>query len=304
MIQNGRFKLKMERVKLTLFYIPFFIFIIAFMYIPLGGWVMAFIRYKPGLQLSQCEFVGLNNFKMIFQNWEKTLLVLGNTMVMSSLGILCSPIPAAFAILLTEIKSARFKKIVQTLTTIPHFVSWIIIYSLAFAIFSTDGVLNNVLMGMGAIEKPTNFLANKDITWFFHTALGVWKSFGWNAIIYFAAISGIDSELYDAASVDGANRFQKIVHITLPGISGTYFTLLLLSISNFLSSGLEHYLAFYNSVIANKILVLDLYTYRLGLVSGDYSYSTAVGILKTLVSLTLLFSANYLSKKVRGQTII
>ena len=134
--------------------------------------------------------------------------------------------------------------------------------------------------------------------------IALWKNFGWNAILYFAAISGIDTELYDAASVDGANRFQKIMHITVPGITNTYFTLLLLSISNFLSSGIDHYLSFYNSSVAEKIMVLDLYTYRLGLVSGDYSFSSAVGILKTAVSLILLFSANYASKKIRGYSIV
>ena len=209
-----------------------------------------------------------------------------------------------FAIFLNEVKSVRFKKIVQTFTTIPHFVSFVIIYSLAFAIFSTEGVLNTVLMNMGLLERPLNILADKDSTWIFQALLRLWREFGWSAIIYFAAISGIDSELYDAAYVDGAGRFQRIWHITVPGVANTYFVLLLLSISNFLSSGLEQYLAFYNSVVADKIMVLDLYTYRMGMVVADYSYSTAVGIMKTIVSVVLLFSANTLSKKIRGYSII
>lgn len=304
MKKKEKSKLKAERVKLTLLFLPFLIFIIAFKYVPIAGWGLSLIRYKPGLQFWQCEFVGLDNFKMLFKQGATLLKVLRNTFAFSGLGLLFFPIPLIFAILLSEIKSNKFKKTVQILTTVPHFVSWIIIYSLAYALFSTEGVLNTVLMNLGVIEDPVNTLANNDIVWIFHSLLTVWKGLGWNAIIYFAAIAGIDSELYEAASIDGAGRFAKIRYITLPGVSSTFFTLLLLHISNILESGLDHYLAFYNSVVSDKIMVLDLYTYRLGLVSADYSYSTAVGIMKTFVSLVLLFSANAASKKLRGQSMI
>lgn len=296
-------RIKKERLTITLFYMPFLIFIIAFKYLPLSGWIISFFRYKPGWQLSQCDFVGLDNFLLIFRNWEKTVQVLGNTLMLSFLNMLCSPLPVIFAIFLSEIKANKFKKAVQTITTVPHFISWIIVYSLAYALFSTEGVMNTILMNLGITLKPINLLTNVNAVWPFQVAINQWKSFGWSAILYFAAISGIDSELYEAASIDGANRFQKMWYITVPGISGTYFTLLVLSISNFLSSGLDHYLAFYNSAVSSKIMVLDLYTYRLGLVSGDYSYSTAFGILKTLVSIILLFSANYASKKIRGSSV-
>lgn len=223
---------------------------------------------------------------------------------MSFLGLLCAPLPAVFAIFLSELKSVRFKKIVQTITTIPNFVSWVIIYALSYALFSSEGVVNQVLMNLGWVSKATNILGNTKAVWGFQTALGVWKSIGWNAIIYFAAIAGIDSELYDAASVDGAGRFRKILHITIPGISSTFFVLLLLQISNILSSGIDQYLAFYNSMVADKITVLDLYVYRLGLVTQDYSYATAVGISKTVISIVLLFGANGLSKKLRGEGLV
>lgn len=297
-------KFKTERVKLTLLFLPFLIFIILFKYVPVAGWALSLIRYKPGLQFWQCEFVGLDNFKLIFSQGATLLKVLRNTFALSGLSILFFPIPLIFAILLSEISSNKFKKSVQILTTIPHFVSWIVIYSLAFALFSTEGVLNTVLTNLGVIENPINTLTNNNIVWIFHSLLTVWKNIGWNAIIYFAAIAGIDSELYEAASIDGAGRFAKIRYITLPGLSSTFFTLLLLHISNILDSGLDHYLAFYNSVVSDKIMVLDLYTYRLGLVSGDYSYSTAISIMKTFVSLILLFSANAASKKIRGESMI
>lgn len=304
MKQKKTFRLKKERVKLTLLFLPFLIFIIAFKYVPILGWGLSLIRYKPGLQFWQCKFVGLDNFKLIFNQTDTLLKVLRNTFAISGLSILFFPIPLIFAVLLSEITSNKFKKMIQTLTTIPYFVSWIVIYSLAFALFSTEGVLNTVLTNLELIETSVNTLTNTNITWIFHSLLTVWKNLGWNAIIYFAAIAGIDSELYEAASIDGARRFQKMRYITLPGLSSTFFTLLLLHIGNILDSGLDHYLAFYNSVVADKIMVLDLYTYRLGLVSGDYSYSTAIGIMKTFVSLILLFSANAASKKIRGQSMI
>lgn len=293
-----------EGLHLLLLALPFAAFVFAFSYVPLFGWVYAFIDYKPGISLMDSPFVGFKYFHILAQDWPTLVRVLRNTLAMSFLGILCAPLPAIFAIFLTEVPSTTFKKVVQTTTTIPNFVSWIIVYSLAFNIFSIEGVFNQVMLNLGIISSPTNILANEDAVWFFQTALGIWKSIGWNAIIYFAAIAGIDAELYDAASVDGAGRFQKILHVTVPGISSTFIVLLLLSASNILSVGLDQYLVFYNSMVADKIEVIDYYVYRLGLITNDYSYATTVGILKTLVSITLLFSINCLSKKVRGYGIV
>lgn len=304
MVQIGRFRFKRGRLILTLLAIPFILFVFAFSYVPLFGWILAFIHYKPGLNIMDCDFAGLYYFKLIIQDWYKMSSVLANTLIMSFLGLLCTPLPAIFAIFLSEIPSVRFKKIVQTLTTIPNFISWVIIYALAYALFSTEGVVNQVLLQAGIIEKAANLLGNSDVTWILQTALNVWKSLGWNAIIYFAAIAGIDSELYDAASVDGAGRFHKILHITIPGIAPTFFVLLLLQVSNILALGIDQYLAFYNSMVADKIMVLDLYVYRLGLITQDYSYATAVGIFKSLISIILLFSVNGLSKKLRGESLV
>lgn len=304
MIQIGKLKFKKERVVLSLLVLPFIAFIIAFCYIPLGGWIIAFVNYKPGLKIWQCDWAGLYYFRLIFKEWRKMSRVLQNTLAIAGLGLICAPLPALFAIFLSELPSPRYKKIVQTMTTIPNFVSWVIVYALCYALFSSEGVLNQVLLKAGVIDTVTNILGNKNATWFFQTALGVWKTLGWNAIIYFAAISGIDSELYDAASVDGAGRWAKIVHITIPGISSTFFVLLLLQISNILSLGTDQYLAFYNSMVADKITVLDLYVYRLGIVTQDYSYGTAVGMFKSLISILLLFGANAFSKRIRGESLV
>lgn len=304
MIQLGKLKMKKERLIFTLLFMPFLVYIIAFKFVPLVGWGLAFIRYRPGLALSQCEFVGFDNFIKIFSDWDRLSQVLTNTFVLSILGILVSPFPLLFAILLNEVPGKKFKKFVQTFTTIPHFVSWVIVFALAFSLFSTEGVLNTVLVKIGLGDKTTNLLASKNATWWLQAALNLWKSFGWSAIIYFASISSIDSDLYEAAALDGAGRFQKIRYITIPSLKDTYFVILLLQISNFLNTGLDQYLAFYNSIISDKIMVLDLYAYRLGLVAADYSYSTAVSIVKTVVSIVLLFSINSLSKKIRGVSIV
>ena len=300
----GAAKIKPERLILTLLFLPFLAQMILFKIIPLFGWYLGFIKYHPGKDVFDCDFVGLENFAMIFKGWERTSSVLRNTFIMSGLSLLSLPLPMLFAILLSEIRSVKFQKLAQTLTTIPHFVSWIIVYAIAFGFFSTEGVLNTVLSNLGLLEKPINLLTNKDATYPFMWLLGIWKSIGWAAIIYFAAIAGVDREMYDAAMVDGADRWQRIRYITIPSIASTFLIQLLMNISQILSNGLQQYLVFYNSVVAEKMLVLDLYTYRLGMVQADYSYSTAFGITKTLVSLVLFFVANYFTKKIRGSSIV
>jgi ABC-type polysaccharide transport system permease subunit len=289
---------------MTLLALPFVLYIIAFAYVPVHGWLYAFFDFRPALPLFRNEFVGWLNFKHMLVDMRNIGRVLSNTLIFFGLDMLTSVVPVILAILLSEMPSKRFKKIVQTVTTLPHFISWVILFSFAFNLFSFDGLINQVLTHFNLISKPSSVLMSLDSVYWFQTALRVWKSAGWGAIIYLAAISGIDSELYDAASVDGAGRLDKIRHITLPGVAATYFVLLVLSISNMLSVGLEQYLVFYNGFVAPRIEVLDYYLYRIGLMSNDYSYSIAVGITKTFISLFLLFTANTLAKKVRGDAII
>ena len=286
--------------------LPLAVILFLFAYVPLFGWGFAFFNYKPGIPLSRTPFVGLKFFRLIFQDLKDIGRVLENTMALSGLGLLLSPLPAFFAVLLNEMKSVRFRKFVQTATTLPHFISWVIVFSLAFSIFSYDGLLNQVMTRIvGEGWEAKSILANGTawVVWLFHSALGIWKSLGWSAIIYIAAIAGIDQELYDAASVDGAGRWKKMRYVTLPEIMPTYIVLLLLSVSNLLSNGFEQYFVFKNPIVMDAIEVLDIYVYRIGIMTNDYSYSVAIGILKTVVSILLLFSVNGISKKVRGQSI-
>lgn len=198
--------------RLLLMILPLVLIFVLFNYVPLFGWSFAFMNYKPGIPLSKTPYVGLKFFKLIFEDKSNILRVLRNTLVLSGIGLLLSPLPALFAIFLNEIRFTRFKKIVQTTTTLPNFISWVIVFSLAFSLFSYDGVFNQLGVKLfGEKYEAKSILANGTpiVVWIFQTLLGVWKSIGWNAIIYIAAIAGIDPELHDAASVDGAGRFKK-----------------------------------------------------------------------------------------------
>lgn len=293
--------------KMFLMVLPFLALIFIFSYLPLYGWSYSFFDYKPPLRLSQCEFVGWQWFRFLFSNptqMGQMAKVLVNTFAMSGLGILTSPLAMIFAIFLTEIHTQWFKKTVQVLTTLPNFISWVLVYSVAFALFSSTGMVNHVLQSAGAIAEPVKFLDSDSHTWLIMLLWGTWKGLGWGAIMYLAAISGIDQELYEAAKVDGAGRFGLIWHITLPGLLPTYFVLLMLSVANFLSNGLDQYYVFQNAFNMEHIQVLDLYVYSLGLQNGNYALATALSMMKSLVSIVLLFFINTLSKITRGESIV
>ena len=230
--------------------------------------------------------------------------VLRNTLAMSGLGILTSWLPLAFAIFLSEIKNMRVRRFIQTFTTIPNFISWVLVYAIALAIFSTDGFISSVFTNMGIWTEGKNMLMGSSHIWLKMLAWGTWKGIGWSAIIYIAGISGIDQQLYEAATVDGAGRFQKMWHITVPGLIPTYMVLLLMSVAGVLSNGMDQYLNFQNAQNSSYIQVLDLYVYQLGIDSGSIPLSTVIGMVKSLVSVILLFGANGISKLIRGESIV
>lgn len=223
---------------------------------------------------------------------------------MSGLGILTSWIPMIFAVFLSEIKNGPFRRIVQTFTTIPNFISWVLVYAIALAIFSVDGFINTMINSVSDTAVTTNYLMDTNHMWLKMLAWGLWKGVGWSAIIYIASISGIDQGLYEAATVDGAGRFAKMWYITIPELVPTYCVLLLMSIANILSNGMDQYLVFSNAVNREQIQVLDLYVYNLGINSGLIPLSTVVGMIKSIVSVILLFAANGISKAVRGESIV
>ncbi len=295
---------KWESYKLFLYVLPCLIFIFIFKYLPLWGWSYAFFQYKPGRDLFKCAFVGLQNFTALFGNAvmrNNLLRVLRNTFGIQILNYLLMPVPMLFAIFLSEIKSTKFQKAVQTLTTLPHFISWVIMFSLATSLFGNSGVVNAVLKNFGA--EGINILTTDQHVWLIQSLLALWKSLGWSAIIYFAAITGLDQEVYEAAMVDGASRWQKIRYITIPLLIPTFFVLLIMGIGNFLNSGIDQFLAFGNAMNKEYIEVLDLYVYNLGIGNGQISFSVAVGMMKSVVAVVLFALANFASKKIRGTSV-
>lgn len=290
-----------------LWILPFLILVFLFSYFPLHGWIYSFFDYKPPRSLWKCDFVGLQWFQMLFMNKTQVsqlLQVMENTFAMSFLGIATSFIPVIFAIFLNEIKCKWFKNLVQTFTTLPNFISWVLVYSVAFSLFSSKGMVNTLLQHIGFILEPIKFLDSDAHTWLWMLLWNTWKGLGWGAIVYLASITSIDQELYEAASVDGANRLQKMRNITLPALLPTFFVMLMLSIANFLNNGIDQYYVFQNAFNKEHIQVLDLYVYNIGMSGSSYSLATAISMLKSLVSVTLLTIVNIVSKKTRGASII
>ncbi len=300
-------KKKARGFKEFLYITPFLVLVLVFSYYPLYGWVYAFFDYRPPFPLTKETFVGLKWFQTMVGNEvriKQLLMVLRNTFAMSGINLLFSWFPMIFAVFLNEIKCTPFKKVVQTVTTLPNFISWVLVYSIAYSVFNSTGVVNSIGMSLGLIEEPVMFLQSPDHIWFKMWLWNTWKNAGWAAIMYIAAISGIDEELIEAAKVDGASRMQTIWYITIPSILPTYFVLVMLNLANFLSNGMEQFYVFQNAFNKESIQVLDLYVYNLAMGNGGYSLSTAISIFKSIVSVVLLCATNKASKLIRGEGFI
>lgn len=291
---------KKKRWDLFFLILPLMILMVAFCYVPLAGWYFAFIEYRVGTPILQCKFIGLDNFARLFRT-TAFVRAFKNTLIFSSAKYVMLVCPAVFAILFNEIPNLRFRKLVQTTSTLPYFISWVIVYGLTYALFSSEGPVNQMLALFG---KSQNLLIDRDRTYFFQSLLYLWKMLGWNSIIYVAAIAGVDPQLYEAASIDGAGHFRQAWHITVPGILPTFVVLMLLGVADFVNNSMDQYYVFQNAMVYNKIETLELYTYKQGIRLMDYSFATAVGIFKSVICITLLFVTNAVAKKVRGESII
>ena len=300
-------KKKWNSIKLFLYVLPFLILVFIFSYYPLYGWIYAFYDYRPPRPFSDAEFVGLKWFKSLVENEIKInqlLQVLKNTFAMSAITLGTSWLPTFIAVFPNEIKCGPFRKFVQTVTTLPNFISWVLVYSVAFSLFNSTGMVNTLLSNLGLIKEPVLLLQSSEHVWLTQWLWLTWKNLGWSAIMYIAAISSIDDELFQAAKVDGATRMQIIRHITIPSLLPTFFVLLMMNIGNFLSNGMEQYYVFQNAFNKEHIQVLDLYVYNLAMGSGSYSVSVALSMLKSLVSVILLVTANAVSKLTRGESFL
>ena len=294
-------KIKWKEVKRQKFLliVSFFMVVygIIFYYWPLTGWLMAFQNYKPKDGLLGSKFVGLAKFKFLFED-VTFLRVIRNTFCMGVLNLVaCTFMAILFAILLNEIRSTKAKKTVQTISYLPHFLSWIIVTGILHDALSSSGIINELLIKFGFIDTSIDFFAHKEYFWPIVAFANVWKETGWNAIIYLAAITSIDPCLYEAASIDGAGRWAKIKYITLPGIKPTIMILLLMNVGNVLNAGFEVQYLLGNGLIKSVSDTIDIYVLTWGISQNDFSLGTAAGIFKSVVSIALILIANSVAKR-------
>lgn len=275
----------------------FMVYGLVFYYIPLGGWVMAFQNYKPKTGLLHSKFVGLGKFQFLFED-QTFLKVIRNTLGMGILNLVCTFVMAIlFAILLNEVRSRLAKKTIQTISYLPHFLSWIIVTGILHDALSANGIINELLVKAHIISSPISFFSVPELFWPIVAFANIWKETGWNAIIYLAAITSIDPSLYEAAAIDGAGRWAKIKYITLPGIRPTIMILLLMNIGNILNAGFEIQYLLGNGLIKNVSDTIDIYVLTWGISQSDYSLGTAAGIFKSVVAIILIVIANGVAKR-------
>lgn len=291
---------------LYLMLLPGFIITFIFAYVPLTGWLMAFKKYELGLSLWDAEWSGLSQFKAFFLDTGDAMYVVRNTVVINVITIFVNLFVACMlAILLNEIRSGKFKKVVQTSSLFPFFISWAIIYMIFHTFLASEsGVLNEVLVSIGIVSEGINFLGEPKFAWGLMVFINAWKFTGYNCVIFLSAIANIDQEQYEAADIDGAGRFEKILYITVPGLLPTLQILFIMNIGWIFSANFEQYYLFTNSLNWEHMEVFDVYIYKYGMQMLDFSYATAVGIIKTIASIIMLLTVNGISKKMSGRAIL
>ena len=284
--------------------IPFVIYVTIFCYIPLFGWIMAFQKYKPRDGFFHSQFVGLENFKFLFRN-EDFMLDVRNTLMMGVINLILGTVcPIIFAILLSEFRFNLGKKFVQTVSYLPHFLSMIILTGIVFDVLSMEnGSMNKVLMGLGLVDKPVQWLAEPKYFWWIVAFATRWKETGWDSIIYLAAITSINPDLYEAASIDGAGRMRRIWHITLPGLKPTILILLIMNVGNVLNVGFELQYLLGNDLVKSVAETIDIYVLNYGIGKGNYSIGVAAGIFKSVVSIVLIVIANSSAKAMGEESL-
>lgn len=291
---------------LTLMVLPALIFVAVFSYSPLTGWGMAFFRYRPGRGIFEGDFLGLEMFQDFFYDMSGSWYVLKNTLGINLFVIIINiSLAILVSILINEMRMKRMKKVVQTVTFFPYFISWVITYTVFQMFFSTsNGMVNQILEFFGVIDKGIDFLGDPDWAWFIMIVASAWKSTGYNSVIFLSSISSIDAELYEAAQIDGASRLRRIWSITLPHLLPTLSVLLIMNAGWILNSNFEQFFLFSNMSNQTGMEVFDTYIYRYGMGMLNFSYATAVGMMKSVASIALLIFANSFSKAVSKRGIM
>ncbi len=291
------FKRLLQQKTLAFMCIPFVLWAFVFKYMPLWGWTMAFQKFKASRTFAEQEWVGWHHFQFLFSD-NSFYRVLRNTIVMSSIKLVLGFVTAiTLALLLNELKNIIFKRFVQTVSYLPHFISWVVASSIVLTVLSPDGIVNLVLTKLGLLDSPVLWMSKGHYFWGILGATEVWKEVGWNTIIYLAAITAIDPSQYEAAEIDGANRLQRMLSITLPGLKPVIIILLIMNMGHILESGFEAQYLLGNGMNQDYSENLDIFVLKYGIGMGNFSLGTAAGIFKTVVSFIFLFSANYMAKR-------
>lgn len=279
------------------------VWMIIFNYIPMYGIIIAFKDYNIVKTIAEAPWVGLTHFKEFLDD-DNLSNVIKNTLGISLFKLIIGfPLPIIFALFLNEVRSMRFKKTIQTISYLPHFLSWVVLGGILATWLADVGIINNILLALHLIDQPITYLAEPSYFWTIIITSDIWKELGWSAIIYLAAISGVSPEMYEAATIDGAGRFQKMWYVTLPAIKSTISILFILAVSGVLNSNFDQILVLRNSLNDSASNVIDYYVYYTGILSGRFSYSTAVGLLKSVIALILLLIANQVSKKINDTSL-
>lgn len=281
--------------------LPAIIFLIVFSYIPMGGIVMAFQNYKPWLGITGSEWVGLDHFRFLFQR-EDSLQVVWNTLIIAVLKMFFNLlVPFVFAILLNEIRKVALQRSIQTLVYLPHFLSWVILGGILVDLLSTDGFMNRILGSFGI--QPIFFLG--DNNWFRFTVVvsDIWKEFGYNTIVFLAALAGINPSLYEAAEMDGASRWRQTLHITVPSLIPMVVVVGTLALGNVLNAGFDQIFNLYNPLVYQKGDIIDTFVYRTALINGEMGFATAIGLFKSVISMILILICYRLAYKWAGYRI-
>ncbi len=276
--------------------LPVLLFFIIFNYIPMAGIILGFERFTPKAGVFLSEWVGLKNFINFFESYYFWRL-LRNTFLISFFDLLFNfPAPIILALLLNEVGNKYFKKVIQTISYMPYFISMVVMAGIVIDFVSTDGVITNALSSLGLVEKK-NLLSVSSYFRPIYIASGMWQGLGYGSIIYLAALSGVDQELYEAARIDGAGRWKQTIHVTLPGISSTIIIMLILRLGQLLSVGMDKILLLYNPLIYETADVITTFVYRKGIQDSDYGYSTAVELFNSVINFIFLLGANTVSRK-------
>ena len=290
--------------QLVVMSVPMLIYVLIFNYSPMWGWITAFQDYKPKKGISGSAFVGWKNFKWLFGR-EDFVNSIRNTLGMSVINLVLGTVAAVvLAVLLNEVGRTLFKRTVQTVTYLPHFLSMVIVVGMAQNIFASNGPINQLLMNIGLIKQPLFFLGEGKFFWWLVGIINVWKEVGWNTIIYIAAMTSIDPSLYEAASIDGAGRWAKIRYITLPGIKSTFVILLIMNIGHLTEAGFEIQYLLGSSLVMDWSQTIDIFVLKYGISKQQYGVATAAGMFKSIVAIILLFAANTIAKRMDEATLI